>query len=310
VAIRPAKVVLVGIGKIARDQHIPTLKRSPNFELVGAISTSQPDVGVPVFKSIEQACATLKQVDAVSICTPPAVREQYVYEAAAAGCAIMLEKPPAVTVAEALRLRDICEGSTSTLYASWHSRHAAGVQVARSWASEHKVKSGRVIWHESARKWHPGQRWLWEPGGFGVYDPGINALSILTEIFPAAYSVSAARHEIPANAETPVAADLSLTADGVPISVSFDFRREHDERWEIALSAETGETLLLSQGGAQVSISGRPLKLNASDEYQGVYSKWSELIRAGECSFDLMPLEIIESANSIAERHAVDPIYN
>ena len=40
----------------------------------------------------------------------------------------------------------------------------------------------RIDWRESVRKWHPGQEWVWEPGGFGVCDPGINAMSIFTEI--------------------------------------------------------------------------------------------------------------------------------
>jgi hypothetical protein len=45
-----------------------------------------------------------------------------------------------------------------------------------------------IVWHEDVRKWHPGQQWIWEPGGFGVFDPGINALSIATRIFPASSS--------------------------------------------------------------------------------------------------------------------------
>jgi D-galactose 1-dehydrogenase len=42
-----------------------------------------------------------------------------------------------------------------------------------------------VIWREDVRVWHPGQDWIWQPGGLGVFDPGINALSIITHILPA-----------------------------------------------------------------------------------------------------------------------------
>ena len=41
-----------------------------------------------------------------------------------------------------------------------------------------------VTWKEDVRHWHPGQQWIWEAGGFGVFDPGINALSIVTKIMP------------------------------------------------------------------------------------------------------------------------------
>jgi D-galactose 1-dehydrogenase len=41
-----------------------------------------------------------------------------------------------------------------------------------------------VEWKEDVRQWHPGQQWIWQPGGLGVFDPGINALSIVTWMLP------------------------------------------------------------------------------------------------------------------------------
>ena len=57
------------------------------------------------------------------------------------------------------------------------------------------------------RRWHPGQAWIWEPGGFGVFDPGINALSIATSIF-APFFLTAARLDFPENRDAPIAAAL------------------------------------------------------------------------------------------------------
>jgi D-galactose 1-dehydrogenase len=52
---------------------------------------------------------------------------------------------------------------------------------AKAWlAGKRQVARGRITWREDVRKWHPGQDWVFEPGGMGVFDPGINALSILT----------------------------------------------------------------------------------------------------------------------------------
>ncbi len=61
------------------------------------------------------------------------------------------------------------------------------------------------------RHWHPNQAWIWEPGGFGVFDPGINALSILTEILPGPFTVGSARLVTPANVQTPIAAEVAMT---------------------------------------------------------------------------------------------------
>ena len=41
------RIALVGIGKIARDQHVPTIAASDSFELVAAITGHEPPEGVP-----------------------------------------------------------------------------------------------------------------------------------------------------------------------------------------------------------------------------------------------------------------------
>ena len=64
-------------------------------------------------------------------------------------------------------------------------------------------------------------------GGFGVFDPGINAFSIATKIFPGTLLVSAAELSFPDGADTPIAAEIefaSSSADG-PLRCSLDWRR-------------------------------------------------------------------------------------
>ena len=77
------------------------------------------------------------------------------------------------------------------------------------------------------RKWHPGQAWIWEPGGFGVFDPGINALSIVTEIVPQPIFLTAARLVFPQNRAQPIAADLMFAdASGAErVEANFDWRQ-------------------------------------------------------------------------------------
>ena len=94
------------------------------------------------------------------------------------------------------------------LFATWHSRFAHAVAPARAWLDGRTVRSARISWKEDVRHWHPGQAWIWQPAGFGVFDPGINALSILTEILPGAFMVREATLTFPENRDTPIAATL------------------------------------------------------------------------------------------------------
>ena len=98
-----------------------------------------------------------------------------------------------------------------------------------------------VRWHENVHKWHPGQKWIFEAGGFGVFDPGINAFSIITKIFPGAVFVREAELHVPKNAQTPIAANIELAspaADGA-LDVSLDFRWSDEEEWTIEIVTTT-----------------------------------------------------------------------
>jgi predicted dehydrogenase len=143
----------------------------------------------------------------------------------------MLEKPPAATTRQIALLADEAERRGRTLFQTWHSRFAAGVDAAREFLRTRELVSGKIIWKEDVHHWHPGQRWIWEPGGFGVFDPGINALSLLTEILPMDVCVEAALLEFPENQQSPIAANVRMrTEDGVEIGADFDFRQKRARR--------------------------------------------------------------------------------
>src|SRR4029434_2254368 len=95
----------------------------------------------------------------------------------------------------------------------------------RTFLAPHRIVSLFVEWKEEVRRWHPGQRWIWQPGGLGVFDPGINALSMVTSLVPRALFVTTAVLHVPANLQTPIAAELVLAdGAGAVIEVELDFR--------------------------------------------------------------------------------------
>src|SRR3954453_5827538 len=95
------KIGIIGLGKIAQDQHLPVIAKSPRFELAATVSQrGMTHSTVPSFRIPAEMYAAVPDLDAVAICTPPAVPHSIAVEALAAGKHVLLEKPPAATVAE------------------------------------------------------------------------------------------------------------------------------------------------------------------------------------------------------------------
>ena len=203
---------------------------------------------------------------------------------------------------EAARLR-------RTLFQTWHSRFAASVDAAREWLKTRQLTAGRIIWKEDVHHWHPGQQWIFDAGGFGVFDPGINALSVLTEVLASDVCVESAVLEFPENQQAPIAANLAMrTADGVAIAAEFDFRQKGEQSWDIELVTTTG-SLKLSNGGATLAVDGKTLAQDAglAGEYPRLYARFAELVAAGKSEVDWRPFQLVADAFLIGERRIVAP---
>lgn len=297
---------LVGVGKIARDQHFPSIARNPRFRLVAAASRSASVDGVANFRTIEEMLAAAPDVAAVALCTPPQVRYAMAAAALKAGKHVLLEKPPGVTLSEIETLQALAAGSGVTLFATWHSRFAAAVEPARAWLADKAIRSVLVEWKEDVTHWHPGQKWVWEAGGLGVFDPGINALSILTRILPHGIFLKRSELSFPENCETPTAADLAFTdAAGAAIRVELDWRQKGPQTWDIAVDTESGR-LVLSKGGSEMRINGEARISDADTEYDGIYRRFAELIAAGESDVDVTPLRHVADAFMLGRRLQVE----
>ncbi len=299
-------IVLAGVGKIARDQHLPAIAAHPGFALVACASRHAQVSGVRNYPTLGALLAGEPTLDAVSLCAPPQVRFAHAREALAAGKHVMLEKPPGATLSEIEVLRATAAAAGRTLFATWHSRHASAVEPARAWLAARVIRSVDVRWKEDVRRWHPGQAWIWEPGGLGVFDPGINALSIVTRILPREIVLRAARLSVPANVQTPIAAELELAdEDGVPVHAVFDWRHGPVEQWEIDVATDGG-LLQLSEGGKRLRIAGAPVDLGPEREYPALYERFHALIERGEQDVDVRPFRLVADAFLLGQRREVE----
>ena len=302
-------IALVGVGTIAREQHIPAIAADPDFELVAGISRHEQIDGVPNFTSLDRFLADGPDA-AIALCVPPSVRTPMALKALAAGRDVLLEKPPAATLGEVEAMLATARAESRVLFATWHSRFAAAVAPAKAWLAGRTVRSVHICWKEDVRRWHPGQTWIWQPAGFGVFDPGINALSILTEILPGAFMLDAATLTFPENRATPIAATLGMTGPGgFPVTAEFDWRHEGHQSWDIGVATDAGR-LDLRHGGALMLVEGEVRASGPDREYPAIYRRFAGLIARRESDVDASPLRICADAFLMGRRAFTEPFHD
>ena len=290
--MKPIGIAIIGFGKIAADQHVPAIEANERFKLLATSSRSGQGVA-RVFADWRELLREVEGLEAVAITTPPGPRMEIAAECARAGLHVLLEKPPTATLSEAEALGRI--NPDVTMFATWHARHNPAVLAAADLLAGKSIAGMRITWHEDVEKWHPGQQWIWQPGGFGVFDPGINAFSIATAVFPGPLFVKSAELTFLEDAQTPIAvdADLSSTAAAGRLSCSLDWRRTEGEEWTIAIETSDELELQLERGGADLRVNGELQSCEGMGEYPSIYARFLDLIDNRRSDMDLSPLRLV-----------------
>jgi len=300
-------IAIVGVGKIARDQHIPAISGNPVFTLKATASRNAQVGGVDGYGDLETLLNAHPEITCISLCTPPQVRYADARRALLAGRHVMLEKPPGATLCEVYDLIALAKSQGVTLFATWHSRHAASVVAARDWLADKDIKRVEVIWKEDVRRWHPGQDWIWQAGGLGVFDPGINALSVLSAIYPRPLHLSAADLYFPENRDTPIAAELTFKdPGGAEVSAAFDWRQTGPQTWDVRIETTQG-IATLNDGGARLTVDGIEINAGPDREYSALYARLGELVATGASDVDLAPMLHVADAFTLGRRQTVAP---
>lgn len=303
------KLALVGLGTIARNQHLPSIAATDGITLTAIASRNAQEAGLANYTDID-ALLEAEDVQAVSLCTPPQGRFAQAASVIAAGRHVMLEKPPGVGVSEIHALHRLALAKGVTLFTTWHSREAAVVETARAMLADAEILQVDIDWREDVRQWHPGQQWIWQAGGLGVFDPGINALSILTRIIPDPVFVTDAQLEVPENCQTPIAATVQMSAGGrAQVSAAFDWRWQGPPQWDIAVQTTAG-TITLKKGGAELWLDGTLHSASEDHEYRRLYARFVDLIGRGESDVDVTPLQLVADAFLVGSRTMVEPFYD
>lgn len=303
------KIAIIGVGKIAIDQHLPVIDKSDDFKVAATVSGRMiAHSDLPVFRTPAEFYEAMPEVELVAICTPPGVRHAYVREALDAGKHVLMEKPPTTTISELDDLVAYAKKKKRILFQTWHSRYNEAVDAAKKIIKRDGVRSARIDWRESVRKWHPGQEWVWEPGGFGVFDPGINALSIFTKVVPFPVFVERARLSFPANRQTPVDVEIAFKSSEPhqpEMSAGFNWLEETGEIWTIRFETLRGDELKLERGGTVLKVNGNTVIENPSEEYEQIYEHFAKLLKKNKSDVSDAPLRLVADAFLLGARENV-----
>ena len=296
---------LVGLGQIARNRHVPSIAASADFTLAALADPRGGDAvaGVAIAPD-HRAMLADASIDAVVICTPPAARFAIAREALLAGKHVVLEKPPAATMGEAAALAQLAAREKRVLFATWHSQYNTAVEEARRFLAGKKLASFRVDWNEDFRKYHPDQSWIWESVGLGVFDMGINALSVISRLFANPPYVRAAELRIAENHAAPLSAVLqfgSLDGDGA-MEMHMDWGHTGPDQREIRIATQCGHSLELLESGGTLVIDGAVVVEEKRAEYPMLYARFAELVQRGRSDVDLVPLQMTLDALALGRR--------
>ncbi|GGM02933.1 Gfo/Idh/MocA family protein [Dactylosporangium sucinum] len=135
------RVVLAGCGDIATTGHLPALERSADAVLVGVLDNSAERrgvaarrYGVPELERLDDADA-----DAVIVATPPEVSPHLTAHAVGLGLDVLCEKPMAVDLPSAERVRDLVAGSDRIVQIGFKNRFSPLVRAVRRWRDEGRI---------------------------------------------------------------------------------------------------------------------------------------------------------------------------
>ena len=178
---------LVGCGWLGRAYAAPAIAASGNGRLVAACDrdAAARDAVVAEFKSADlDAVLGRRDVDAVYVATPNASHRPIVQACAAAGKAVLCEKPMARTAADAAAMADACERA-GVAYATafdqrWHPAHVAIRErvAAGDLGPVTQVLIRYACW--TPRDWRPGD---WQHDNWRV-DPATAGGGAMIDLAP------------------------------------------------------------------------------------------------------------------------------
>jgi predicted dehydrogenase len=137
--MKKLKVGIIGCGGIAKRAHAPNYKKlSESVEIVSVCDLMEVRAkdfaeyyGVPNYFLDYQNMLRNVELDAVSVCVPNKFHSEITIEALNQGCHVLCEKPPAISVDEAIHMANAAKKNKKHLIYGFHYRYSPEVQAVK-----------------------------------------------------------------------------------------------------------------------------------------------------------------------------------
>lgn len=239
------RIASIGLGWVTTNRHIPALRRCPQARLVGVID-HQPgraesiagQIKVPHWATAQSAAEVswLDRVDAVTIGTPPRSHYSLVRSYLEAGKHVLVEKPMAMTVAEAEELSALAIERDRVLAVVHNFQFTRSVRRVKQMIEDGRIGEIRSIW--AVQLSNPNRRlptW-YEQLPLGLfYDESPHffyLLRALTGCDPEFRSIDVLQSRN--GGHTPAKITALLDARGIPVQVDMNFDAPLSE-WHIGV---------------------------------------------------------------------------
>jgi predicted dehydrogenase len=185
-------VGIVGCGAIA-GTHADAYLRNPRVELVGVSGRDHARTTAFAMEHRTRAHAGVKElvaqgVDLVSVTTPPGSHAGVAAELLGAGCSVLLEKPPTISLAELDDLAAAERESPGSVYVVFQHRFGSGADRARRLMAAGALGVPRValcetLWYRPEAYFRPAWRGNWAgEGGGPTLGHGIHQIDLMLQL--------------------------------------------------------------------------------------------------------------------------------
>ncbi len=195
------RVAIVGCGGIARS-HVRGYQADPRVELVGVhdivaahAEAYADDYGTTAYGSLSELID--QRPDLVTVATPPGSHTAVTVELLGGGCSVLLEKPPATSLADMDALAAAEAASTGSLYVVFQHRHGSGARRAHQLLTSGALGTPRVavcetLWYRPDSYFLPEWRGNWAgEGGGPTLGHAIHQLDLLLHLMGPWHTVDA-----------------------------------------------------------------------------------------------------------------------
>lgn len=150
------RVAVIGAGQVARTSHINHYQSMEEVEVEAvcdvnesAARSAAEEFGIARWYTDVDRMLEETGPDAVSVCVPNKFHCETVCAALEHNCHVLCEKPPAITIEEAERMRDTAERQGKILTFGFHFRHAERIGFLKKKIEKGdlgKIYAGDVTW--------------------------------------------------------------------------------------------------------------------------------------------------------------------